>query len=120
MSSAMKLKVGSIAVKDHRIISHSWNGTPSGWDNTCEDSNGMTLPQVSHSEENMIAKLCRSNESAVGSTVFITHSPCYVCSRILFNAGVEKVYYRTPYRDSAGIDFLLKCGVEVEQLEEVE
>ena len=120
MSSAVKLKVGAIIVKDHRIISHSWNGTPSGWSNTCEDDNGMTLPEVAHAEENSISKLARCHDSAVGSTVFITHSPCFVCSRLLFNAGVVKVYYRTHYRDTTGIDFLRKCGVEVEQLSDLE
>lgn len=133
LSSARRLKVGAIVVKDDRIISIGYNGTPPGWDNTCEDMHYTspwvneltggenitytlkTRPEVIHAEANAIAKLARSSESGSGSTMFITHAPCMDCAKLIYGAGVNKVYYREQYRDSAGLKFLEKCGVEVLQ-----
>jgi dCMP deaminase len=116
MSRAEKLKVGSILVKDDRIISLSWNGTPSKWDNICEDEFGQTKPEVIHSEMNCILKLCRSHDSGNNATMFITHAPCIHCAKAIYGAGVTTVYYKTPYRDPSGIEFLKKCGVIIEQI----
>lgn len=131
LSSAKRLKVGAIVVKDDRIISIGYNGTPPGWDNTCEDilytspwreevPGGenityflKTKPEVIHAEANAIAKLAKSSESGTGSTMFITHAPCMECAKLIFSAGVRSVFYREEYRDTSGIDFLKKCNVEV-------
>lgn len=116
MSRAEKLKVGSILVKDDRIISLSWNGTPSKWDNICEDEFGQTKPEVIHSEMNCILKLCRSHDSGNDATMFITHAPCIHCAKAIYGAGITAVYYKTPYRDNSGIEFLKKCNVVIEQI----
>lgn len=116
LSTATRLQVGAIAVKNDRIISIGYNGTPPGWNNKCEDDNNQTLHYVIHAEQNLIAKLCKANESSEGSIVFITHSPCIHCSKILFTAGVSEVYYETEYRITDGIDFLKQCGIKIEQL----
>lgn len=120
LSTAKKLKVGAIIVKDDRIISIGYNGTPIGWDNECESvvvdgySTGLkTKPEVIHAEMNAIAKLAKSPESGVGSTMFLTHSPCIDCAKQIYTAGVEKVFYREEYRSCQGKDFLLRCGIEV-------
>ena len=115
LSSAVRLKVGAIVVKKDRIISIGYNGTPSGWDNTCEDNNNKTLPYVIHAEANAISKLAKSQESGNKSTMFITHAPCMECSKLIFTSGIKKVFYKEEYRDLSGIEFLQKCGVEVEK-----
>ena len=125
LSSAKRLHVGAVVVKDDRIISIGYNGMPSGWDNNCEFV--FTHPQtkidelvsrkeVLHAETNAIAKLAKSNESGMGATMFITHAPCLDCAKLIFQSGIGSVLYRNSYRDTAGIDFLKKCNVEVEQL----
>ena len=125
LSSAKRLQVGAIVVKDDRIISIGYNGMPAGWDNTCEDvvevheDGGIvtkTKPEVIHAEANAIAKLAKSNESGDGSYMFLTHAPCIDCAKQVYTAGIKKVYYRNSYRDTFGIDFLEKCGVEVEKI----
>lgn len=125
LSSAVRLKVGCVIVKDNRIISIGYNGTPSGWDNTCEDFLGYdevgelrtkTKPEVLHAETNAIAKLARSSESGLGSDLFVTHAPCLDCAKLIYQSGVSKVYYRNQYRDTNGVDFLKKCNVPVEKL----
>ena len=132
LSSAKRLKVGAIVVKDDRIISIGYNGMPSGWDNNCEqrdyifhgghaeflDEDGTkynlkTKPEVIHAEANAIAKLARGSESGDGSTMFLTHAPCIDCAKQVYTAGIKKVYYRNSYRDTQGVDFLEKCGIEV-------
>ena len=114
LSSAKRLKVGSIIVKDNRIISIGYNGTPEGWEsNICEDENNKTLPEVIHAEMNCINKLAKSTESGENSTMFITHSPCMECSKSIYGAGIKTVYYKNLYRDNSGIDFLNKCGITV-------
>ena len=115
-STANRLKVGAICVKNDRIISIGYNGTPKGWDNNCEDDSGTTLPEVIHAEMNMITKLAKSDGGGENSDVFITHSPCLNCSLLLYQSGIKKVYYREEYRKQDGIEFLKKCGIEVEQI----
>jgi dCMP deaminase len=124
LSYARRLHVGAIVVKDDRIISIGYNGMPAGWDNTCEDviqhsddtTSLKTKPEVLHAESNAIAKLARSNESGNNSTIFITHAPCIDCAKLIYQSGISSVYYRSAYRDSAGLEFLTRSGVIVEQL----
>jgi dCMP deaminase len=123
-STATRLHVGAIIVKDERIISIGYNGTPSGWDNNCEDikvnNDGdyvtVTKPEVLHAETNAIAKLAKFNGSGSGSVLFVTHAPCLDCSKLVFQSGISTVYYRNSYRDDAGVDFLNRAGVKVEQI----
>lgn len=116
LSTAKRLQVGAIVVKDNRIISIGYNGMPSGWDNECEDENFKTKPEVLHAEENAIAKLASSHESGKGAEVYITHSPCMNCAKLIYASGIAKVYYKHKYRSEDGIHFLEKCGLEVKQL----
>ncbi len=117
-STAKRLKVGAICVKDNKIISIGINGTPNGWPNEiCEDENNVTYPYIIHAEGNMLAKLCRSTENSEGSDVYITHSPCLECSKLLYQSGIKKVYYSEEYRKREGIEFLKKVGIEVEKIE---
>lgn len=113
-STATRLQVGAIAVKDNRIISIGYNGMPSGWDNVCEHE-GKTKPEVLHAESNCISKLARSTESGDGAAMFITHSPCMECAKLIYQSGFIKVYFGKPYRSNDGVEFLKKCGVEVTQ-----
>lgn len=123
LSSAKRLKVGAVVVKDHRIISIGYNGTPSGWDNACENVVQLsddtvttkTKDEVIHAEANAILKLAKSNEGGNGAVLFCTHAPCVECAKLIYGSGINKVYYRNQYRDSSGLDFLNKCAVEVEQ-----
>ena len=121
-STAERLKVGCVLVKDHRIISIGYNGMPSGWTNVCEDESGKTNPEVIHAEANAVAKLARSNESGEGSVAFITHAPCLSCAKMLYSAGVCAVIYSQSYRNTEGVDFLVECEIPVSQyfLEEEE
>ena len=130
LSTAKRLQVGAIVVKDNRVISIGYNGMPSGWDNNCEDEIGHVLddngnvvetrlktkPEVLHAETNAIAKLARSNESGLGAVMFITHAPCLDCAKLIYQSGISNVYYRNAYRETAGVEFLLKSGVDVEQI----
>lgn len=127
LSYAKRLQVGAIVVKDSRVISIGYNGTPTGWDNTCEDivaryENGQvvtkTKPEVIHAEANAISKLARTNESGLNADMFITHAPCIECSKLIFGAGIRSVYYKKNYKDNLGIDFLKKCNVDIIQLKE--
>lgn len=116
LSKAKRLKVGAIVVKDNRVISIGYNGTPAGWDNNCEDENNKTKPEVIHAEANAIAKLARSNESGLAGYMYITHSPCFECAKLIHIAGIKKVYFRQHYRNNDGIQFLEKCKIEVEKI----
>jgi dCMP deaminase len=119
LSTAEKLKVGSCVVKDNRIISIGYNGTPSGWDNKCEvdtELGMVTKDEVIHAEANAIIKLAASSESGQDADMFITHSPCIHCAKMIYGAGIKNVYYRDDYRSVAGISFLEKCGVNVEKI----
>ncbi len=114
LSYAKRLKVGSIIVKDNRIISIGYNGTPAGLSNECEDENGNTKSMTIHSEENAIMKIASSTESSAGAVIFVTHQPCIHCARMIYNAGIAKVYYNNTYRLNDGIEFLENVGVDVE------
>jgi len=134
LSSARRLHVGAIVVKDDRIISIGYNGMPAGWDNNCEDEivdscagssiTGViishrlkTKPEVLHAESNAIAKLAKSNESGLGADIFITHAPCIECAKLIYQSGINGVYYSENYRDDSGIEFLKKSGVNIEKLD---
>lgn len=147
LSHARRLKVGALIVKDDRIISIGYNGMPSGWDNNCEaveymdpdaggwldkdiiesqwplvDEDGSrykltTKPEVLHAETNAIAKLARSSESGLNADLFVTHSPCIDCAKIIYQSGIRRVFFANAYRDNAGIDFLKASGVEVLQVD---
>ena len=116
-STAKRLKVGCIAVKDNKIISIGYNGTPNGCESDiCEDKDNNTLPHVIHAEMNMISKLAKGNESSEGCSIFITHSPCIECAKLMFQSGIKDVYYNEDYRDSTGLHFLEYYGVHVVKL----
>lgn len=112
LSSAKRLQVGAIVVKDDRIISIGYNGMPSGWDNCCEEDN-KTKPEVIHAESNAISKLARGNESGEGATMFVTHQPCIDCAKLIYQSGIATVYYKNEYRSTQGLDFLNKSDVQV-------
>jgi dCMP deaminase len=128
LSSARRLHVGAIVVKDDRIISIGYNGMPSGWDNDCEleiyedngDDEPVTIlkskPEVLHAETNAIAKLAKSTESGDGAVLFVTHSPCLDCAKLIFQSGICSVFYRDSYRSTDGVSFLERSGVKVEQV----
>ena len=125
LSSCERRKVGAIIVKDNRIISIGYNGTPAGWENVCEEEvkwpNGdvqflVTKPEVIHAEQNAIAKLARSNESGLGAEMYVTCSPCVECAKRIYGSGIKKVYYKDSYKSDDGIKFLEKCNVETEQV----
>ena len=153
LSSARRLHVGAIVVKDDRIISIGYNGMPSGWDNNCEDKDYMsgdaggwlspeeiyerwpfeeedidpdlgyarryalkTKSEVLHAESNAIAKLAKSTNSGLGATLFVTHSPCIECAKLIYQSGISSVYYNKNYRDDSGIKFLEKSGVNIEKI----
>lgn len=116
LSSAKRLQVGAVVVQDNRIISIGYNGMPAGWTNECEGDDGKTKDEVIHAEANSIIKLARDGERAMGASIFCTHAPCIQCAKLIYGAGIKKVYYRDTYRDTYGVDFLQKCGIEVEQV----
>lgn len=116
LSSAKRLNVGAIIVKDDRIISIGYNGMPTGWDNDCEDENNKSKPEVLHAETNAIAKLASSNESGKNATLFVTHQPCLDCAKLIYQSGITKVYYCEDYRLDTGLKFLEKSGVLVEKV----
>ena len=113
LSSAKRLQVGAIVVKDDRIISIGYNGMPAGWDNCCEDEQNKTKPEVLHAESNAIAKLARSPESGEDATIFITHAPCIDCAKLIYQSGITTVYYKNEYRSTQGLNFLKKSGVVI-------
>jgi dCMP deaminase len=124
LSSAKRLHVGAVVVKDERITSIGYNGTPAGWDNNCEELVYRiaeepilkTKPEVIHAEANAISKLAKSSESGAGSTIFITHAPCVDCAKLIYGAGITHVYYRNSYRNEDGLNFLSKCNIETEKV----
>ena len=125
LSSAKRLNVGAIVVKDDRIISIGYNGMPSGWDNVCEyevedyelDCKELrTKPEVLHAESNAIAKLAKSPESGEGATIFVTHAPCIDCAKLIYQSGIAAVYYKNDYRSTQGIDFLNKSNIEIKKV----
>jgi len=116
LSHAKRLNVGAIVVKDDRIISIGYNGMPSGWENECEIKN-TTKPQVLHAESNAIAKLARSNDSGLGADLFITHSPCIECAKLIYQSGIKRVYFGEHYRSTDGLDFLKASNIDVTQVD---
>ena len=124
LSHAKRLQVGAVIVKDDSVISYGYNGMPAGWDNNCEDKvwtpDGdytlKTKPEVLHAESNAIAKLAKSNNSGLGADLFVTHMPCLDCAKLIYQSGIKRVYFSTAYRDDAGIRFLERSGVTVEQV----
>lgn len=130
LSSAKRLQVGAVVVKDNRIISIGYNGMPAGWTNECEyeyvehdiyradygRSYILTKDEVIHAEANAISKLARDGESGKDSTMFCTHAPCIHCAKIIYGAGIKNLYYRNSYRDTAGLDFLEKCDIVINKV----
>ena len=144
LSPARRLNVGAVIVKDDTVISYGYNGMPAGWDNDCENTvfvldeevmgtdmislgytqteNGnwvklKTKPEVLHAESNAIAKLAKSTNSGLNADLFVTHSPCMECAKLIFQSGIRRVFYAEDYRDDSGIQFLNKSGVTVEKLD---
>lgn len=139
LSSAKRLQVGCVVVKDNTIIGIGYNGMPSGWTNDCEykvyanewsidnneweyqeeDSgrpyNLKTKPEVLHAETNALAKIAQSTNSSEGASLFVTHAPCLNCAKLIYQSGIKSVFYRNSYRDENGINFLLKCNLEVKK-----
>tara|TARA_Y100001972_G_scaffold93229_1_gene114283 strand:- start:64 stop:501 length:438 start_codon:yes stop_codon:yes gene_type:complete len=136
LSTARKLKVGAIVVKDNRVLSIGYNGMPSGWDNNCEDElkpdwmdwkaseedihlglvDLKTKPEVIHAEVNCLCKLAASNESGKDAAIYITHAPCIECAKMIYASGIKEVFYKVEYRDKRGIEFLKECNLEVTKL----
>ena len=119
-SYCQRRKVGAIIVKDSMIISDGFNGTPSGFENVCEDEDGVTKPYVLHAEANAITKVARSNNSSDGATLYITASPCVECSNLIIQAGIKRVVFNELYRITDGIDLLERAGVECVHIENLE
>jgi dCMP deaminase len=140
LSSAIRLKVGCVVVKDNTIIGIGYNGMPSGWTNDCENKvfanawsvdnevweyqeedsghpyNLKTKPEVLHAETNALAKIARSTNSSDGASMFITHAPCLDCAKLVYQSGINSVYYRNSYKNTEGLDFLKKCNIDVVQI----
>jgi dCMP deaminase len=116
LSHCKRKQVGALIVKDRMIISDGFNGTPTGFDNCCEDEEGITKWEVLHAEANAILKVASSTQSAKDSTLYITLSPCTECSKLIHQAGIKRVVYAKAYRDPSGLDFLEKAGVEIKHL----
>jgi dCMP deaminase len=125
LSYAKRLKVGAVIVKDDTVISYGYNGMPAGWDNTCEfeytnpqsrQTETITRPEVLHAESNAISKLAKTSNSGLGADIFVTHSPCIHCAKLILQSGIRRVYYGVQYRDDHGIRFLKNSGVEVTEL----
>ena len=116
-SYCKRLQVGALIVRDRMIISDGYNGTPAGFENICEDENGVTKPYVLHAEANAITKVAKSGNSSEGATLYVTASPCLECSKLIIQSGIRRVVFRDSYRLTDGIDLLRRAGIEVEQLE---
>jgi|TARA_B100001059_G_scaffold59569_1_gene55005 dCMP deaminase len=117
LSYCKRRQVGALIVKDKMIISDGYNGTPSGFENFCEDEDGYTKWYVLHAEANAIAKVSGSTQSTKGATLYITLSPCKECSKLIFQSGISRVVYSKKYKDQSGIDFLVKSGINVDFIE---
>jgi len=115
LSAASRAKVGCIIVKNDRIISIGYNGTPSGWENTCEVDD-KTLPEVLHAEANAITKLAQSTESGKNSFLFTTHAPCLDCAKLIYQTGIQAVYYLHEYKYPDGVRFLKRCNILVQPI----
>jgi dCMP deaminase len=120
LSYCNRKQVGAIIVRDRMIISDGYNGTPSGFENCCEDNEGLTHWYVLHAEANAISKVARSTQSCENATLYITLSPCKECSKLIHQSGIKRVVYKNGYRDTSGVDFLVKAGVAVDQIEDLD
>lgn len=118
-SYCVRRKVGALLVKDGMIISDGYNGTPSGFENVCEDEDGFTKPYVLHAEANAITKVAQSNNSSRGATLYITASPCMECSKLIIQAGIRRVVFHESYRLTDGLDLLKRVGIEVVHIPEL-
>jgi dCMP deaminase len=124
LSSAKRLQVGAVIVKNDTIIGIGYNGMPSGWDNECEekiwDKTGdyelRTKNEVIHAESNCLMKITKSTNSSENADMFVTHAPCIHCAKLIHQSGIRKVFYRDEYRDDGGLKFLKKCGVKIEKV----
>lgn len=112
-SYCVRRQVGALVVKDKMIISDGYNGTPSGFENICEDENGLTKPYVLHAEANAITKLARSNNNSDGATLYVTASPCIECAKLIIQAGIKRVVYGEKYRLEDGINLLKRANIEL-------
>lgn len=119
-SYCKRRKVGAIIVKDKMIISDGYNGTPAGFENICEDENGLTKPYVLHAEANAISKVARSNNSSDDATLYVTASPCLECSKLIIQAGIRRVVFNDLYRLTDGIDLLRRAGIECVHISNIE
>ena len=117
-SYCTRRQVGALVVKNNMIISDGYNGTPSGFENVCEDDNGITKPYVLHAEANAITKLARSSNNSDGATIYITASPCIECAKLIIQSGIKRVVYGEKYRLTDGVDLLERAGIEVVYLGE--
>lgn len=120
LSHCHRKQVGALIVKDRMIISDGYNGTPSGFENPCEDEEGYTKWYVLHAEANAILKVAGSTQSCEGATLYITMSPCKECSKLIHQAGIKRLVYQINYKDNSGLLFLEKAGVELKQISELE
>ncbi|TDQ32630.1 dCMP deaminase family protein [Zeaxanthinibacter enoshimensis] len=120
LSYCVRRQVGAIIVKDRMIISDGYNGTPTGFENFCEDEEGYTKWYVLHAEANAILKVASSTQSCQGATLYITMSPCKECSKLIHQSGIKRVVYQTAYKDDSGLRFLQKAGVELQHLPVIE
>lgn len=117
-SYCKRRQVGALIVKERMIISDGFNGTPSGFENVCEDENGITKPYVLHAEANAITKVAKSGNSSAGATLYVTAAPCLECSKLIIQAGIKRVVYKDEYRLTDGVDLLRKAGIAVEKIDE--
>lgn len=120
LSHCHRKQVGALIVKDDMIISDGYNGTPSGFDNCCENDNGETHWYVLHAEANAILKVAKSTNNAKGATLYLTLSPCKDCSKLILQAGIIRVVYMDLYKDDAGVRFLESAGIEVKQIQDID
>jgi len=119
LSYCERKQVGALIVKDKMIISDGYNGTPTGFENICEDDDGYTKWYVLHAEANAILKVASSTQSCVGATLYITMSPCTECSKLIHQAGIKRLVYHTQYKDDSGLKFLTKAGVTVTHINDL-
>ncbi|MHA7055825.1 deoxycytidylate deaminase [Aquimarina sp. M1] len=120
LSHCDRKKVGAVIVKDRMIISDGFNGTPTGFENPCEDEEGYTKWYVLHAEANAISKVASSTQSCKGATLYITLSPCKECSKLIHQAGIKRIVYQRGYKDNSGLSFLEKAGVEIEKITDLD
>lgn len=115
-SYCVRRQVGALIVKDKMIISDGYNGTPSGFENICEDENGLTKPYVLHAEANAITKIARSGNNSDGATLYVTDAPCIECAKLIIQAGIKRVIYEKDYRLRDGLNLLERAGIDIQQI----